>query len=895
MFSCSYVQIQGAEPTRAGSDWWSLQPLAHPDLPDVKNSRWVRTPIDAFIAARLESKGLSPTVRAGPHALIRRVTFDLIGLPPTVAEVEAFEKETALDPQKAWEKLVDRLLASSHYGERWGRHWLDAVRFSESHGFEYDRLRDNAWRYRDYVIQAFNSDKPYAQFVQEQIAGDVLSSETTAGIVATGFLVAGPWDQAGNGAASATFRAMVREAELEDMLAAVGQTFLGLTVNCARCHDHKFDPVSTRDYYRMKAIFDGVYHGDRPLLTRDQVHERAVIQKKRQERLDEIRRKIAEIERRGRQGSNATQGPRESKNLPLPISRWTFNGDARDSIGNLHGTLKGGARIAGGRLVLNGKDAFLETAALDRDVTEKTLEAWLVLDNNQQRGGGVISLESDEGRVFDGIVFGERQPGKWLAGSELFHRTRDLTGPQETATPEQLIHVAVAYARDGRIALYRNGEPFGGSYVPDGDEGKPLTYKAREAHILIGKRHTGGNDPYLKGAIEEARLYNRALSAAQVKDSFKTGFERLSVQQVLSSLSDEDRKQHAQLTTELATVAREQTAAARVEMAYAANVRQPAPTFLLKRGDPDLKGERVTAGPPEAIHGPKTEMEMTVDTPESQRRLNFAQWLTHRDNPLFWRVMANRIWQHHFGEGIVRTPNDFGFNGDRPSDPLLLDWLADDFRKSGGSVKHLHRQILLSASYQQASTFNAASVKIDAENRLLWRYPARRLEAEALRDSMLAISGQLNMKAGGPSFRPFKLEVFNSSFYHLIDADTPDFNRRSVYRININSAKDPLLDVLDCPDPSVKTPKRSTTTTPLQALTMMNNSFVQRQARDFAKRVHMEAGDDAIAQVKLAYKLALARSPTNIEIERSAAVLKKQGLRVVCWALFNSSEFIYSP
>lgn len=879
-----------AEPARAGPDWWSLQKIRNPVTPMVRQADWVKNPIDAFILAQLEAKGLKPAPAADARTLIRRVTFDLIGLPPTPEEIDAFAKAYAATPHAAYEALTDRLLASPHYGERWARHWLDAVRFSESHGFEYDRLREHAWRYRDYVIQSLNDDKPYARFVTEQLAGDALAPLTREGIIATGFLTAGPWDQAGHGAVSPTVRAKAREDEMEEILAAVGQTFLGLTINCARCHDHKFDPLTAKDYYRMKAVFDGVWHGDRALPNTAETREAQAAVEKIRARISELEGDLAEIEKRGRaKAINADDRKHDAKDLPQPVSQWTFDGDSRDRIGGLHGSLKGAAVIKDGRLLLNGKDAFVETLPIHRELQARTLEAWLTLNNLDQRGGAVISIETKDGKVFDAVVFGEKQPGKWIAGSNFFARTREVNGPPETK-PNELTHVVISYAVDGRISLYRNGVPYGESYSPGG---KAIEFKAGETRILIGKRHTGGGSAFFHGEIEETRLYDRALSTDEILASFKAGVERVSREQVLNALSEADRKEHARLEAELTQFRAKLPSLPAAATAYAASIRLPGPTFLLKRGDIESKGEIVTAGPPAAIEGAPRDLALSTDSPEAQRRLRFAEWVTHTDNPLTWRVLVNRVWQHHFGEGIVRSPSDFGFNGERPTHPELLDWLAHQFREDKGSLKKLHRLIMLSATYQQSSKHDPKAAEIDADNRMLWRFAPRRLDAEAVRDAMLAISGQLNCQAGGPSFRPFKIETFNSAFYVLIDVDAPEFNRRSIYRMNVNSARDPVLDTLDCPDPSVKTPRRATTTTPLQALTMMNNSFVQRQARALAERAIKEVGDNLEKQITLVYRFAFGRPPSNLELNRASAVAKEHGLKAVCWAILNASEFVY--
>src|SRR5579871_229046 len=339
----------GAEPR---SELWSLKPVVRPEVPAIGAIKSeFATPIDVFLAIRLAQEGLRLQRPADRATLIRRATFDLHGLPPTPEEIDAFVNDSRPD---AWDRLVDRLLASPRYGEHWGRHWLDVARFAESQGFERVKIRDHAWRYRDYVIRAFNDDKRYDQFVREQIAGDVMRESTRDSIVATGFLVAGPFDEAGNSSVSASLRARIREEELEDVVSVVGQTFLGMTVNCARCHDHKFDPIPQRDYYRIKSVFEGVRQGDRSVLTPVEQHERA-------ERIARLNRQIAHCEREirlledaGRSKLTKAKNASFPATIPAPVSRWTFESDARDVIGSLHGVFHGQAHVANGRLVLDG-------------------------------------------------------------------------------------------------------------------------------------------------------------------------------------------------------------------------------------------------------------------------------------------------------------------------------------------------------------------------------------------------------------------------------------------------------------------------------------------------------------------------------------------------------------
>lgn len=881
---------RGNDAERAGPDWWSLQPLAAPPLPPVGKVDWVSNPVDHFVLNKLEAKNLLPSPPASREALIRRVTFDLLGLPPSPAEIDAFVQDRS---PTAYLRLVERLLASPQYGERWARHWLDAARYSESHGFEYDRIRDHAWRYRDYVIRSFNEDRPYARFVREQLAGDILPNADSDGVVATGFLVAGPHDQAGNISASQLLRAKAREDELEDMLGAVGQTFLGMTVNCARCHNHKFDPIPAKDYYRMKAVFEGVFPGDRTLLPDEEVRrqQQTLVRWERERR--EAETKLRKIETEGQRAVLQGRRPNTAEpSLPQPASRWTFEGHTRDIAGHLDAELKDGAVLRNGRLVLDGKGAHAVTSPLDTEAGEKTFEAWVVLPNLDSRGGGIITLQSKGGSPFDSLVYGERQPRKWVAGSESFQRTRDLDAPAETSKVDEAVHVAVSYSADNRIQFYRNGRPYGAAYTPVGPQGKLHRFPAKESVFLFGLRHTGGVNAPFQGEIDEARFYDRALDPKEVLASFEAGPQRVSRAEILAALSEEARREHAELTERLKEIEARRPTFPNSELTYASKARQPTVTHLLHRGDVEQKRDEMTPGALSVIKSPKGEFELAVDSPESVRRIRFADWVVSEANPLTWRVMANRVWQHHFGEGIVRSPNDFGFNGEKPTHRELLDHLARELIRSGGSVKHLHRLILLSSTYQQAALPNPEAAKVDADNRLLWRYPLRRLEAEVIRDTLLALGDRLNLQAGGPGFRPFRIENFNSSFYVLQDDDKPELNRRSIYRINVNSAKDPLLDSFDCPDPAVKTPRRSNTTTPLQALSMMNGNFTQRSAQRFADRLRKEVGTIP-EQVALSYRLAFGRSPSKVEADRAVKFVGEQGLREFCWALLNSNELLY--
>ena len=884
--------FQWTTEARAGYDWWALQPVRRPAIPvgHAEHSRqWERTPIDSFVAESLARHQLAPSAEADRGVLIRRLTFDLIGLPPAGDDIEDFQRDATPD---AYERLVDRLLASPRHGERWARHWLDVVRYTESDGFEYDRIRPNAWHYRDYVVRGFNADKPYDQFVEEQLAGDVMKPVTRDGIIGTSLLVCGPFDVAGSSQANATQRAITREEEMEDLVSVVAQSFLGMTLNCARCHAHKFDPLSQTDYFRFKSALDGVRHGegriDTPRERRSREYRIAALNFER--RLNE--RLLAELEATGRRGVSNRRGRAAPAKpaAPQPFALWTFDGDARDRVGSLHGTLHGTATVADGRLRLDGKNAFLRTAPLATEIKEKTLEAWVALATLDQGGGGVISIEDGRGNVFDAIVYGERQKRKWTSGSASFARTRDLDAPQESLQPGELIHVAVVHAADNSIQFYRNGQPYGERYTP----GSPLPrYVAGDARVLIGMRHTGGGKPFIAGEIEQAALYDRALSAEEVAASYQSAGLGISREDWLAALSPDERRRYESLAARVDRIRRDSKEAPPIEVSYVGKRENVGATRRLVRGDVKNPAEAVPPGGLSCVKHVPADFGMPSDAPEARRRLKLAEWIIDPRNPLTARVMANRLWHYHFGQGIVATPNDFGFNGDRPSHPALLDFLAASLVDGGWSLKHLHKLTVTSAAYRQSAANRAEAAARDADNRLLWRFSPRRLEGEAVRDAMLFVSRELNGQMNGPSFRPFDVTTHGSDFYHLKDKVGDQFNRRTIYRINVNSGKSPLMDALDCPDPSVKTPLRRVTTTPLQALALMNNSFVQRQAKHFAQRVLRETANDIPRAVDVAYQSAFGRAATREERDQATAHAGRHGMEDLCWVLLNSTEFMY--
>ncbi len=859
---------------RAGYDWWSLRPVARRAPPPVRDARWCRNPIDAFVLHKLEAHGLRPSAPADRRTLIRRLSFDLLGLPPAPEEVAAFEKD---DSPAAYEALVERYLSSPQYGERWARHWLDVVRFGESNGFEFDEPRPNAWPYRDWVVGALNRDLPYDEFARLQLAGDVLRPDDADAVRATGFLTAGAYDSVGQTQQSAAMRKVVRQDELEDLAGTVGQAFLGLTVHCARCHDHKFDPVRQAEYYRLTAALGGTRHGERSLPGEE-------------ERLAQARRRLAELEEQ----QEAVERPVRETVLaerraaaPRPLARWDFTAGPRDELGGLDVTLHGGARLAGG-LRVDGKTGYATAGPLKTDLRAKTLEAWVVLDNLRQQGGAAVSVQARGREVFDAVVFAEIDPGRWMAGSEGFTRTRGFGGPAETEADRRPVHVAVVYAEDGTVTGYRDGRPYGAPYKSSG----PQPFKAGEAEVLFGLRHSPpqGNR-LLAGVIRRAQLYDRALSPAEVAASAAAG--HVGPEEIAARLPEGRRARYEEL---LAAIRAQRELLARLPAkVYAVTPRQPEVAHVLLRGDPARPGAVVAAGGVRAVAGPDADFRLPPEAPEAECRRRLAAWVTHPKNPLFARVIVNRLWHHHFGVGLVDTPNDFGFNGGRPSHPELLDWLASELAAGGWRLKHLHRLIVTSAAYRQGVGWNEQAARLDAGNRLLWRKAPRRLEAEAVRDAALHVAGRLNPRMGGPGFqdtRQVRAPGTSAVLYLPAEGDGEDL-RRSLYRVWSRGGRDRLLDAFDCPDPSATAPSRAVTTTPLQALALLNNALVLRTAGDFAERLKREAGGDVARQVRRAYLLAYGRAPSAEEAELAERVVREHGLAVLTRAIFNSNEFLY--
>jgi hypothetical protein len=686
--------------------FWAFRPVVRPAVPEIGNPKSeIRNPIDSFVEMKRQAAGLAPAPPADKGMLLRRVYFTVTGLPPTPAEVDAFLADQSPD---AYEKVVDRLLASRHYGEHWARHWLDLVRFAETNSFERDGTKPNAWRYRDYVIKSFNDDTPYDRFIREQLAGDELDAVTPETMIATGYYRLGLWDDEPADPLLAYYDG------LDDIAATTGQTFLGLTVNCARCHDHKLDPFPQKDYYRLLAFFHGVQH------------------------------------------------------------------------------------------------------------------------------------------------YGVRSPES-VAQASL----------RPIATPEALERQAAAVAAHQKQLA-------------------DLDAKLKAIEDPVAAKLPGGE-----------------------RDDFKTDANKLAIlrKHVPDLISQEKLNEYQALRRQRMQLGRTQPAALDQALVVTEKGPTPADTFVLLRGNPQAKGEHVEPGFPSVL----TDVAPVLPAPptgakSSGRRKVLADWIASPTNPLTARVMVNRIWQFHFGRGLVRSSSNFGYQGTPPTHPELLDWLASEFVEHGWSLKYIHRLILTSSAFRMSGRFDAAAVAKDPENDLFWRFDPRRLSAEEIRDSILAACGNLNLaKTDGPSVYPvIPAEVLAGQSMPGNGwgrSSAADAASRSVFVFVKRSLAVPMLAVYDAPDPDAPCPVRFTTTQPTQALEMLNSTFVNQQAKVFADSVQLAAGEGVTAQVRLVLRRVTQRVPTAAEVERGVKFVAAmrdeeklpapEALRRFCVLALNLNEFIY--
>ncbi len=1232
-------------------EWWSFQPVKKSAVPTPKNNRWSTNSVDRFLLAKMEPHGLKPSSDASPRVLIRRLSFALTGLPPTPAEVEDFLRDYPTSPpafeagQKVVGAAVERLLASPAFGERWARHWMDLVRFAETHGSEGDPDLPLAWRYRDYLIRAFNSDVPLDQLIREHLAGDLLPNPR--------------WNKAEQFNESMLGTAHLRMVEhgyqavdtlddqvkvVENQIDVLGKAFQGLTIACARCHDHKFDPISQRDFYALYGIFASC----RPSMVTIDAPERLRVHREEMENVKEkikvglaqawtdaaagisaqllktvpgytgnpasapdevmhdrianLERQLVQLERTALANALRHRGnPEPGAPLPLPMAAWNFEGNAADLVGELHGELLGGATVKNGRLILDGKGAFVRTPPLPRELREKTLEVWVALANRDQRGGGVLTVQTLDGGVFDSVVFGEKEPGKWIAGSDGFRRTEIVNGPVETVQPGEMVHLAIVYRADHSITLYRNGVAYGSSYRPAGDPATFRTFAAGASQILFGLRHLGAGDGFLNGEIDEARLYDRPLTSAEVMASFKAGTTSLAPGEDGKLLNSEQRAEQvrrreelkrlrAEFATRFPDYALKEKARERMTTALAQAEQDPGHPLhpwvklrgktgaeltrgwenLLSESQDDLaarrkfnaekfhggwnlaagddsswfkpgvnppersahagefvlepEGERIVSGiypagvyshrlsqkhnglltsprfkvetdhisiralggqgarvrlivdnyplgsggifpqaaltansagwirldtayrkgswaylefataedvvsrdrpaagsggrsyfgaqqvlfhdakaspkpeilpvlalfqneapaSPEELaaclgqgivhsvnawlagemseeqqalldallasgllpnttnelrelaprvvsyrkleaeipvarrapgvletlaynaeimprgdhtkHGdvvPRRFLEVFASQPYQTKlsgRLELANEIADAHNPLTARVLVNRIWQHLFGRGLVPTVDNFGRMGEKPTHPELLDYLAARFVEEGWSLKQLIRELVSTRAYQMGSEASPRALETDAANEWLSHFRVQRLEAEAIRDSLLAVSGKLDRAMFGAGAG---------------DANAP---RRSIYLTVRRTSLNPFLDIFDAPKPFTTLGRRDATNVPAQSLALLNDPFVIDLAQYWSASL-VARPPDVDDRLRLMFNTTLARPPSPEELLRSKKYLTELAqdqkitpeqilANALVWqdfaqSLFNLKELIY--
>lgn len=862
------------EPVVTNFDWWSYRPLDQPMPPEIE-SPWIRTPIDAFILEQLRKRGLTRAAEADRRTLIRRLTFDLTGLPPSPRDVEKFVRDP--DPQ-AYEKLVDRLLASPHYGERWARHWLDVVKYADTCGYDKDKLRPHAWPYRDYVIRSFNEDKPYARFVQEQIAGDVLFPHDPDGILGLGMIAAGPWDFIGHVEVpeSKIDGQVARNLDRDDMVANVFNTFSSVTVQCARCHNHKFDPVTQDHYYGLQAIFAAVDRAER-------VYQRDAFVEQRRQRLD----------------TELAQLQREADAIDQEIAR--AGGPLMKTVDHQIDALRSQLRVE--KAPEFGYHSQIAEDAdslkwVEVEFAAPKLISKIVLHPCHDEFAGIGAGFGFPVRFKVEIGFDD---GQWQTVSD--QTGNDLANPALRAfsTKHHLTNVKrvritvekLAERRDDFILALAELE------VLD-DAGRNIALHAKVNSLDSIEAPNRWSREYLTDGVwakaaDESESVARELAAL---------FERRGVLQS-QVFTPERRGKRDSLTASIKAIQKERDALPGGKLVYAAATHfSPEGHFrptrgkmraiqVLRRGNVQQPMRPAIPGVlPFDEHG---KYQLPAELNESERRAALAKWLTSKQHPLVWRSIVNRIWQYHFGEGIVATSNDFGRMGAQPTHPELLDWLAIQFRDRGQSIKALHRLIVTSSVYRQSSAYHAGNHAIDGSNQYLWRMNRRRLEAEEIRDSILAASGALNSKMGGPGYYLFKLERAEHSphyEYHKFDPSDPESHRRSIYRFVVRSQPDPWMTTLDCADSSQSTPNRNETLTSLQALTLLNSRFNLAMAEIFAKRLSRES-TSLPEQVDRAMAYLVQRSPSPAERDEMIAYAEQHGLTNLCRLLFNLSEFVY--
>ena len=1015
---------------RAGYDWWSLQPLKRSDVADTKDipGAWNNNPIDRFVYTKLAKNGLQPSPPADSKTLIRRATYDLLGLPPTPEEVDAFltacRQETGDANQvgeQTFERLIHELLRSKHYGEHWGCHWLDVIRFGESNGFERNVIHNNVWPFRDYVIRSLNNDKPFDRIVLEHLAGDVLGPDDPEVAVGTTFLVCGPYDNVVNKDLAAA--AQIRANTIDEIIRTTSEAFLGLTVGCSRCHDHKFDPISQQDYYAMYATFAGVQHGERAIRTKQnkrQLRELEAVKK----RIEAVEEKLLELQ------PNAFVGRTIVLDDEMPQSdAATLPGVQRLQPHRGHGTNPPGtergyrddpgdfdrtANVSGQRYQWwdnrPGVDLFSWNPAadgrfrvwlswgcgwpshtsdaqylldFDGDLETKSDQKLIATVDQQHfaHGGpeplpkqalwsGFVNAgvheftpasrivlrggRSGQAATADVVVLQEEVNG--LASAVNLRQPRfrravhpkvnsERIGPVEaryvrftiSATnslepcideievytvrtdklPSKNVAVATAGGKATSSGNYEGNPTHQLNHVNDGEYGNSRSWisnKKGAGWVQIEFAEQQWIDHIVWGRDREEEYSDRLATSYKIEVATEPGkWRRVASSTDRLPLTNQQRKSGIR---PLFVLPSDQIKQARSHLEKLKSLRSKVdrligtvnspkwrvgnfqqvngPFRVFIGGSPQRHGVEVKPASMKALARSTHGYELESSSPENERRMALAKWIVAADNPLSPRVLANRLWHYHFGAGIVSTPSDFGYLGGRPSHPELLDWLAIKLKDDSWRLKPMHKRIMLSQTYRQASDFRVEAAKLDNDSRLLWRYPPRRLSGEEIRDSALAIAGKLDTRMGGPGFRLFRYVQDNVATYYPLDKHGPETYRRAVYHHNARAMQIDLMTEFDTPDCAFSTPRRSSTTTPLQALTLMNHSFTTDMADAFAERIERDVDtDDLKRRVTRAFLLAFSRPPDVEETRAAERLIETYGSRAFCRALLNANEFIY--
>lgn len=865
-------------------DWWAFRPL--PSLDELQRTRKQPLTIDSLIREKLDANGLHPAAEASRQTMIRRVYFDLIGLPPTPEEVHSFIADP--DP-KAYEKLVDHLLESPRYGERWARHWIDAAHFAETHGHDQDRIREHAWPYRDYLIRSFNANKPYGRFILEQVAGDALFPDDPQAIVALGFLAAGPWDESSlrDIREDTLDRQIARYLDRDDMIANVINNVTSLTVQCARCHDHKFDPISQADYYSLQAVFSGVeranrnYDPDAEVATnrRRLLARRSLLQQKSPTIVADL---LSEATWQKVAAWEQSLGSVGAVWKPLDPESFISSDGAtltKQSDGSI---LSGGIRPEKDTLTIIGTVTLPKVTAIKLEVlTDESLP---------HRGPG----RQDNGNLH-------------LSEFELF--------VDSSETPIALVNPRADFDQQdwGIAKAIDRSEPTAWGIYPKVGQVHAAVFELREPlaptpttklKVVLKQRHGGGH------LIGRARL-----SLSDAAPPVRLDLLPDPIAAILATTSlERSEAQRIELATfqQLEQVERELAALPAPARIYSAAADfepegglkpppGPRPVNILHRGDINHPRDAAHPGTVGCVAGLPSRFNLDETSSESVRRAALAQWLTDSKNALTWRSIVNRVWHHHFGRGLVGTLNDFGHMGELPTHPELLDWLAIEFRDHGQSLKQLHRLIVTSETYRQAAHASPQSMTVDPENRLLSHMNRTRLDAECVRDAVLQMSGRLDLRMGGPSDRQFDLQpgihVTPKVDYTKFNLDSDLGRRRSIYRFLFRTLPDPFMETLDCPSGDQITPSRTNSVTVQQALALWNDVFIARHCEHLAERLQAELREPATdllsRQVTRAVELILCRPATAAEAETLTTYAEKHGLANVCRLLINSNEFLF--